>query len=781
MRTLLTLIKRQIADNAACFAVAAGLSVALNVAVVSVVLAESLDNLSSYAVTLIIGTPIIICIGSFFLGVVQIHSDRISGVTETLLILPVGRRRILFVQFVIGVLVIITALAPLAVTGTILWKLLGPPEWLFHDWIADSVIGFFLTALTCHVLGLTTALRREIFLSMLLALASTLIIVLLIIARGFGWPLNVVLLPLIIASVIRLWRPRSLSLMTTVATGLIALVIWTVPLYFARHYCDSLLADVINATSRISPSGLLPPEIEIDPNNEDYSEVTASYSDSDYSVFEYILPPYWKPYSLLGPAYCLEPLGITDYAISRKQGERWSYWQSMYETPCYFIQIDQVGGQIVFRRAEADYWTERWNAGSTWEWNKLVEIYGGPKGVTENPDEGLGRFGDRSIYFSSIRPLVKPLPPCLVYDTDARCFFSIDFQNRIVSKGPRVQDSFTRPVSIGSSGGADSLLLRFDTPARMGAVQWSSNYLPVVDESGQVYILHPNTLELHGPIGHLPQPRTLFGRASSKPRDLLDYEVELLHVGPPERYMLPNNVDFDLLGKMIEKDAVAAAGRIEEHPAVITASLSRQGTWTAVAVFDKEGNKIKSATSQAGFFDKPWGAVLTATKCLFESLHPPVLTFASFFTAYSFEARATHRALFLMPNSFAAMVRDHDGNIFVTLAILLLVMLPGLAIAGWLGHRVTRDAAAIGLSLGPRRFWLAATILFGLAGYVTYRLTRPKVTLVTCVNCGKGRRPDMETCHHCGEKWDVPEITPPAWRVLEKRPEQDRQGCTEAD
>jgi len=159
--------------------------------------------------------------------------------------------------------------------------------------------------------------------------------------------------------------------------------------------------------------------------------------------------------------------------------------------------------------------------------------------------------------------------------------------------------------------------------------------------------------------------------------------------------------------------------------------------------------------------------MLTLAKYGLEILHPPVLTLASFFTAYSFEARAAHRALFLMPNSFAAMVRDRDGNIFVTLAILLLVMLPGLALAGWLGYRVTRDAATIGLSPGAQRFWLAATVAFGLVGYITYRLTRPKVTLVTCANCGQGRRPDMEVCHHCGQGWDVPELAPPAWRVVE--------------
>jgi hypothetical protein len=188
--------------------------------------------------------------------------------------------------------------------------------------------------------------------------------------------------------------------------------------------------------------------------------------------------------------------------------------------------------------------------------------------------------------------------------------------------------------------------------------------------------------------------------------------------------------------------------------------------WTSVAVFDKDGKKIKGADSKSTFFDTPGGPVLTIMKYIFESLHPPVLTLASFFTAYSFDARSTHQALFLMPNSFVAMARDYEGNIFYLFVLVLLLMLPGILFACILGWRVWRDAAIIGLSNKARQIWLAGTLVFGLPAYITYRLTRPKVTLVTCANCGKQRRPDMDKCHHCGSKWDVPELTPPEWRVL---------------
>jgi len=92
---------------------------------------------------------------------------------------------------------------------------------------------------------------------------------------------------------------------------------------------------------------------------------------------------------------------------------------------------------------------------------------------------------------------------------------------------------------------------------------------------------------------------------------------------------------------------------------------------------------------------------------------------------------------------------------------------PSIILAACLAYLVVKDAAAVGLSRNLRRFWAFLTLAFGLAGYITYRLTRPTITLVTCANCGKLRRPDTDMCHHCKSKWQVPELIPPTWRVLD--------------
>jgi hypothetical protein len=94
-------------------------------------------------------------------------------------------------------------------------------------------------------------------------------------------------------------------------------------------------------------------------------------------------------------------------------------------------------------------------------------------------------------------------------------------------------------------------------------------------------------------------------------------------------------------------------------------------------------------------------------------------------------------------------------------------MLPSIFLSIFLAGQVRKDAAFIGLAKNERFFWIIGTIAFGLVGYIVYRLHRPKLTLVTCQNCGRLRRPDMDRCHHCNAKWHIPELTSPSWRVFE--------------
>ena len=748
---LFTLIKRQFVDNAIYFAAALLVSLVLIIITISVVLSESLTHLSVYALAHMFITPVLFYIGSYTFGLIQTYNDRINGITAMLTILPAKVSHILLARIVTGASIILVLLGPVAITGAVLWKLLGPSHWLFHGWVADVFIGLLLTALSCYCLGLYTGQKSETFASALRSLPLVLILMLLIPVKGFGLPLLIVLLPFLAVSLLRCRQPPASRHVTTAATGFMVLVLLAVPLYFARHFSNGGLRTTIDATAVLSPSGLVPPEIENTKNTTDHSKVSGSYWGRDNSIIDPLFGYNWASELLKEIFYILEPLGITEYFRSREHGERRTYFRALYESPIYYIHLGLKKGQLIYRITESSRWGDVWQNEFPWNWNEYMELRAGPEGVSAVQNQELGRFGAPIVYFGSRDDLyMNSLPRCIVYDAMSRCFFNIDFDKSKVHKGPTIQDTSIRPISIGEPTNPDDLLLRFDIPSHMGgSIHRSTDYLPVIGESGRIDLLDPNTLELQGPAGYLTRPRTLFGRSSPCPRDLMDYDVKVICIEPYKGYPIDNQLEEQYLG-------------------LAAASLSPQGMWTSVAVFDKEGNEIKTSHSKTAFFNKPGGPVFTMMKYLFESLHPPALTLASYFTAHSFEARSTHRALFLMPNSFVAMARDFEGNIFWTILLVLVLMLPALLFSGLFGLRVARDAAILGLSNNARRLWLLGTLAFGLPAYITYRLSRPKITLITCANCGKPRRPDQNICHQCGSPWHVPELTPPAWRMLDR-------------
>jgi hypothetical protein len=762
MRALLTLIKRQLADNAVYFLAAVIFSIVLIIAIISITFSEDITYLSFYTVILITIVPILFGIGSYILAVSQVYFDKMSGVTPLLSVLPVTTGRIFFIRLIIGTLIILTLLSPLAIIGTILWKLLGPPDWLFHNWLGDTFIGLSLASLACYCLGLSAAQRAETFASALRALPLVPILMLLIVIKGFGWPLLVVLLPILAVLLLCCFKPNSNRCMTIIATGFITLASLAIPLYIGRNVCNGLLVTKMKAKADVSPSGLLAPEIDNDPNVTRHFTASSSV-DIEYwrrCIVRHLLGKhfsdlYWHFDISL---YCLENTGIIQYFKSLERGKRYTYTERDI-LPSFLIHLDEIRGQVVYHHKYIYRDTDEY----TWKWDDAKTFYFGPNGISDAPNNKQGRFESPIIYkYSESADSRFETPKFVVYDAKSHCFFALNLENKTIRKGREIQESSFHPINISSLANSVSLGVDFSLPStksyqdQLPIIRASSGYLTIVEESGQINLLDPNTLELHGPAGYLPRPRILFGRASSKPIDLLDYDVELVSIAPYKEH--PNYGNFYAYRKAETKG---------EYLGLIAGSLSRQGMWTSVAVFDKDGKKIKSADSNSTFFNVPGGPALTITKYIFESLHPPVLTLASFFTAYSFDARSSRRAPFLMPNSFVAMARDYEGNVLYKSLLVVLLMLPGIIFAALLGWRVTRDAATIGLSNNVRRFWLAGTLVFGLPVYVTYRLTRPKVTLVTCANCGKPRRPDMEICHRCGSKWDVPELTPPEWRVLD--------------
>jgi len=555
-------------------------------------------------------------------------------------------------------------------------------------------------------------------------------------------------------------KPVIKNCVKIISTGFVVLLLLSLPLFWARWLSEASIGNMIPRECRevrISPSGLVPPELENEPNVVHHSSVSAFF----------------------GVEVGIDCLGIVDYFAAGVPGMPGAYHATFYyydQKDDAWIYFDQKTGQIVC------HCTYRERMPDNTMFPKKVQLYAGPEGIAQSPDKALGRF-----IFPIVDGRVTPWQPLTLYDKKLHRFLSIDFKKRTVTKGPEPgKNDPHKPVQIGLLWKNPFLYLDWEgpqvrvaekkeeegerSPGKFKSIVGRTYFdgagrgLLVLDETGRIDLLDKETLEFAGTAGHLPAPQTLFpSKEGVTPQDLLAYMA------------LPLVFNTD-----------------NKYRGMFVASVSREGTAMVLAVFDEKGNLVKQEysrfrtdnqyismhqseqtvdirSSKAVFFDVPGAMALTVAKYLLENLHPPVLSVVSFFSAYSFEAAAGHRALFILPNSFMAMKgRDISENIVMRFSAALLIILPSIMLGIFLAWRVNRDAKMVGLSENARLCWIIGTIAFGLPGYITYRLTRPRMTLVTCANCGKLRRPDMDKCHHCGSKWHVPELIPPTWRVIDR-------------
>ena len=669
MRTLFTLIKRQIIDGAAYFAAATIFATILSLVILIVALkCKFYDLLHTpfHTTALFIPLPLLIALSFCARGIAQTYTDRTKGISTMLSVLPITHSQMSLAYIISGIILIMTILIPVATTLVVLCMLKRPLIPPFWELISDICIGIFLMALACYCLGLQMGCITETFTLALGALPLATFLILLLLIKGFGTQLNVILLLFIMASLLRWVKDPTSCCKAIITTGFMVLVMLAIPLYWCRQLCHISLISKIPEDFRtiyIKPSGLAP-QIENDPNAVEPSLITASFSKPTVKEFLLADNSFSHIWNIINPFYDERRGPSTNiYEYDGESGE--------------YLYFDKNKGLFVYR---ASMWRLHEHRGS--EAIGSVKLYVGPKGISQKPETNLGRFSSPIAQHEYSKSIV-------VYDRQLRRFFAIDFGDRTVEQSPELKNPTDSPIEIGSAIDSRECSVRWTPPQKI--VQYthpeekdrlrtwtrplitsyqystrkSGDFALVLDRSGRIDLLHRKTLELIRPAGYLPHPKTILG-INRFPAHLLAYEVRPLEIGYPRQY----------------------AG-------IIVGSLSRQGTSMAVAVFDKDGKKIKSADSKSTLLDVPGGPILTITKYIFESLHPPVLTLASYFTAYSFDARSAHRALFLMPNSFVAMARDYEGNIFYMSLIVLLLMLPGIMFAVLLAWRVGRDAAVL--------------------------------------------------------------------------------------
>jgi hypothetical protein len=391
-------------------------------------------------------------------------------------------------------------------------------------------------------------------------------------------------------------KPSRDYLIKVLTAGFIVLLLLATLLFWARMLCETALRKRMPWQTRsvsIEPSRLVPREIENDPNVARHSSIRAGFQPSD------------------APATAL---GIIHYFMDRApRGRRSDVFYCLYEdehdkTLLYFDRNTRL---LVYHR------TYRVRQPGNITLLKTVHLYAGPEGVSEAPDKTLGRFShpitSAEWYGQSV----------VLFDKKSHRFFGIDFTERTIAKGPKLgKDAPHNPVQIGGLSKAwQGSFLEWRPPMtkvpepppdedqdenllhgwRRGPEYMSiatdfamyfAKHIPVLDKSGRIDLLDPQTLQFVGGAGYLPAPHKYKARRSTtsiKPKDLLGYTV------------LPIVLCSD--------------GTDKQYQGMAVADVSREGTAMALAVFDKTGRLITRRHTSVG--DRKRGRDVSPGKAIY--------------------------------------------------------------------------------------------------------------------------------------------------------------------
>ena len=208
---MFALIKREIWDHIVYLILAAFLSVIIILLSFSIVSQFESITRTGYdqgRFTVGVGIPAVtvVIIGICGLGAAQMYLDKTRKISAFLSTLAVSRGRILLAKIITGILVILTLLVPLVITAVILLRLYVPPVLIYPGIVFEIFVAVFLMAFACYCIGLQIGWNSNAVTPTLGALFLAGIFVPLIIVKGFGIQIVIILVLFIIASLIRTWH-----------------------------------------------------------------------------------------------------------------------------------------------------------------------------------------------------------------------------------------------------------------------------------------------------------------------------------------------------------------------------------------------------------------------------------------------------------------------------------------------------------------------------------------------------------------------------------------------
>ena len=206
---MFALIKREIRDHIAFFIGAVILSGILIGVSISLLFEFYMIDLAASRIGVVITVVTIIIFGFFSMGAIQMYTDRTRRISAFVLTLPAGRGRILLARMAAGTLAILILLVPLAIATTILLRLFTPPIPVYSKMLLEVFAGTFLAAFTCYCIGLQAGWNSNRLGPSLGGLGLTCVLVSIILVKGYGLHVTVILVLFIAASLIRTWHTFS--------------------------------------------------------------------------------------------------------------------------------------------------------------------------------------------------------------------------------------------------------------------------------------------------------------------------------------------------------------------------------------------------------------------------------------------------------------------------------------------------------------------------------------------------------------------------------------------
>lgn len=206
---MFTLIKREIEDHIAYFigaGILSGILIFFSILIVFFYNSHNSYDLPVYVTGFWIPVIIVLIIGLPGMGVTQMYMDRTRRISAFLSALPVTRGQILSARIVTGILAILTFLVPLTFTSVILLHYFSPPVPIYAGYsgfIFDIFIVTFLMSFACYCIGLLTGWTSSKITPTLGSLVLSFVLVGLILVKGFGGHIVVILALFIIASLVR--------------------------------------------------------------------------------------------------------------------------------------------------------------------------------------------------------------------------------------------------------------------------------------------------------------------------------------------------------------------------------------------------------------------------------------------------------------------------------------------------------------------------------------------------------------------------------------------------